>query len=414
MLSCYDPTLMLHRLEIENFYSIRRHQVIDLRVAGHAPESSDRLAPLWSGSEERVPKVVTFFGANASGKSNVLKALAFLVWFVRESFRLHPGALLPYQRFNDSEGMTSPTRLAVHFSGPADLNRIQEPDAPQCRYAYELALGGAASQVPEVLEETLKYWPPKATRQIRLFERRQNGQVLASKEFGLAGFHQALEKVLRPTASVISTLTQLKHPLSQMLWNVAGTVQSNILIEVMDVKDDAVARHYAGNPKQLELLNQDIQRMDLGVQGMQIQQGPNGPVALFEHRGLSGLIPAQMESHGTRLFVRYFPLLNSVLQTGGVAVIDELDQAIHPLVLTELLRWFYDSERNVRNAQLWMSCTNASLLEELTKEEILFCEKDRQGRTGIFGLRDVQAVRRSDNYYRKYLAGIYGAVPRLG
>ena len=113
-------------------------------------------------------------------------------------------------------------------------------------------LRGAAMRMSlrsEVLEETLKYWPLKATRQTRLFERRQNGQVLASKEFGLAGFHQALEKVLRPTASVISTLTQLKHPLSQMLWNVAVTVQSNILIEVMDVKDDAVARHYAGNPK---------------------------------------------------------------------------------------------------------------------------------------------------------------------
>ena len=405
---------MLHRLEIENFYSIRQPQVIDLRVAGNAPEKSERLAPLWEGADERAPKVVTFFGANASGKSNVLKALAFLAWFVRESFRLQPGAPLPYQRFNDPDGMASPTRLAVHFSGPADLDRAEASDVPHCRYAYEVTLGGPASQVPEVLKETLKYWPPTAARQIRLFERRADGRVQASKEFGLAGFHQALEKVLRPTASVISTLTQLKHPLSQLLWNLAGSIQSNILIEVMDVKDDAVARHYAGNPKQLELLNQDIQRMDLGVQGMQIQQGPNGPLALFEHRGLSGLLPSQFESHGTRLFVRYFPLLNSVLQIGGVAVIDELDQAIHPLVLTELLRWFYDPERNSCHAQLWISCNNASLLEELTKEEVFFCEKDRQGRTTIFGLRDVQAVRRSDNYYRKYLGGIYGAVPRLG
>lgn len=405
---------MLHRLEIANFYSVRDQQVIDLQVARHSTEESERLGPLWPGSGDRAPKVVTFFGANASGKSNVLKALAFLSWFVRESFGLHPGTRLPYQCFNDPEGMSSPTRLAVHFSGPSDLKRTDEPNWPQCRYAYEVSLGGGASEPPQVLQETLKYWPPTASRQVRLFHRNAKGRIQANKDFGLGGFHQALEKVLRPSASVISTLTQLKHPPSRLLWDIAGRVQSNILIEVMEVRDDAVARHYADNPKLLELLNQDIQRMDLGVQGMQIQQGPNGPVALFEHRGLSGLLPSQLESHGTRLFVRYFPVLKAVLEIGGVAVVDELDQAIHPLVLTELLRWFYDPERNPHDAQLWMSCNNASLLEELTKEEVFFCEKDRQGRTSIFGLRDVQAVRRSDNYYRKYLGGLYGAVPRLG
>jgi len=61
-----------------------------------------------------------------------------------------------------------------------------------------------------------------------------------------------------------------------------------------------------------------------------------------------------------------------------------------------------------------MTCNNASLLEDLVKEEILFCKKDDQGRTTVYGLRDVQAVRRSDNYYRKYLGGVYGAVPHLG
>jgi len=70
---------MLYRLEIENFYSIRDRQVIDLRVARNTPDEDGRLAPIWPGAEERAPKVTAFFGANASGKSNVLKALPFLV-----------------------------------------------------------------------------------------------------------------------------------------------------------------------------------------------------------------------------------------------------------------------------------------------------------------------------------------------
>ena len=102
------------------------------------------------------------------------------------------------------------------------------------------------------------------------------------------------------------------------------------------------------------------------------------------------------------------------LETGGVAVLDELDSSIHPMLLPKILRWFYDPERNPHDAQLWMSCQNASLLEDLIKEEVLFCEKDRSGRTQVYGLRDIQSVRRTDNYYRKYLSGAFGAVPQIG
>ena len=405
---------MLHRLEIGNFYSVREPQVIDLRASSHTPYGPGRTAPLWAGATERAPKVIVLFGANASGKSNVLKALSFLSWFVRESFRAAPESWMPYQRFNDEKSRDRPTHLAVHFSGPADLQRANDPDVTQCRYAYEVSLGGPGDQPPHVLSEVLKYWPPHAGRQVRLFERDEKGAVSAGKEFGLSGYRQALEKVLRPNASVISTLAQLKHPLATLLWQTAGLIQSNILIEKQEIDDVAIARYYAANPKQLELLNRDIQRIDMGVRSMRVQPGANGPIALFEHRGLATPLPVHLESHGTRLFVRIYPLLYQALETGGVAVVDELDLAIHPLVLPEMLRWFHDSERNPYDAQLWMTCNNASLLEDLVKEEILFCEKDDHGRTTVYGLRDVQAVRRSDNYYRKYLGGVYGAVPHLG
>lgn len=405
---------MLHRLEIENFYSIRKTQLIDLRASTHPAHEPGRTAPLWRGAAERAPKVVVLFGANASGKSNVLKALSFLSWFVRESFRASPESWMPYQRFNAEDARDLPTRLAVHFAGPADVQRANEPEVIYCRYAYEVTLGGPRDQPPHVLSEVLKYWPPHAGRQVRLFERDEKGAVSAGKEFGLSGFRQALEKVLRPNASVISTLAQLKHPLSTSLWHTAGLIVSNILIEKQEISDDAIARHYAANPKLLELLNRDIQSIDLGVRSIRVQQGTNGPVAMFEHRGLATSLPVHLESHGTRLFVRLFPLLIQALETGGLAVIDELDLAIHPLVLPEMLRWFHDSGRNPHDAQLWMTCNNASLLEELVKEEILFCEKDVQGRTTVYGLRDVQAVRRNDNYYRKYLGGVYGAVPHVG
>lgn len=405
---------MLHLLEIQNFYSIRDLQVIDLRAAAHAPAESDRLARLWPGASERVPKVVVLFGANAAGKSNVLKALSFIAWFIRNSFAAPPEKWLPYARFNDKVSRESPTRLGVHFVGPADLLRPTDPKGPHCRYAYELVLGGPDGKSAQALTESLHYWPHDAGRRIRLFERDEKGAVAASKSFGLSGYRSALEKILRPTASVVSTLTQLQHPLATLLYNRAGSIHSNLLIEKMELHEDVIARHYAAQPKQLEGLNRDIQQFDLGVKRIVVQSGANGPFLSYDHRGLEGPLLSHVESHGTRSFVKIFPLLHQALEQGGVAVIDELDLAIHPLVLPELLRWFNDPKRNPLNAQLWMTCNNASLLEELVKEEILFCEKNDDGRTTVFGLRDVQSVRRNDNYYRKYLAGAYGAVPRVG
>ncbi len=403
---------MLHRLEIENFYSIREPQVIDLRASAHVPEDADRLAPLWKGATERAPKVVALFGANASGKSNVLKALAFLAWFVKDSFSAPRGTRMPFDRFNDHDALHARTRLAVQIAGIEDVDRLTDADAPQCRYAYEVVIGWA--ETPRVISETLHYWPSTATRKVKLFERNEKGSVESSKAFGLIGFKQALEKVLRPDASVVSTLAQLEHPFAKALWNAASIVSSNILLQRQQLSDEATVRLYAANPKLLEVFNREIERIDLGIKSMHIQSELNGPTASFTHAGLAFPMPLLYESEGTRQFLHLYPILLNALETGGVAVIDELDAAIHPLLLPEILRWFYDHERNPHDAQLWMSCHNASLLEDLIKEEVFFCAKDPGGRTEVYGLKDIQAVRRTDNYYRKYLGGMFGAVPQIG
>ena len=69
---------MLYRLEIENFYSIREPQVLDLRVSQSVPDTLHRIVPIFPDAEERAARVAAIFGANASGKTNVLKAIAFI------------------------------------------------------------------------------------------------------------------------------------------------------------------------------------------------------------------------------------------------------------------------------------------------------------------------------------------------
>lgn len=401
---------MLHRLEIENFFSVRDAQVIDLRAAANAPSDGGRLAPVWPGSSERASKVVALFGANASGKSTILRALSFIAWFARDSFGIAPNAALPFERFNSVEAGVRSTRLAINLAGvnPVDWT------LGSVRFRYEVTLGRSPDRGDRVLFEALHYWAHDSGRKVRLFERNEAGQVKAGPEFGMGGFGQALGKVLRPNASVISTLAQLQHGFSTTLWESARNVFSNILIERQDTAEHQMVQFYAENPAMVEALNSEIERVDLGIRSMRVEQGASGPVLLFTHEGHDGPVPLVLESHGTRQFLRFYPFIARALETGGIAILDELDAAIHPLLLPEILRWFYDPTRNPQDAQLWMSCQNASLLEELSKEEAFFTTKDASGRTELYGLADVQAVRRDDNYYRKYLSGAYGAVPRVG
>ncbi|SEH12929.1 hypothetical protein SAMN05428974_0601 [Sphingopyxis sp. YR583] len=402
---------MLHALTIENFYSVLDEQVVDLRVADNAPEMPHRFAPLWMGSDTRAPKVIAVFGANASGKSTILRALSFIAWFLRDSFGIAPDGGLPFERFNSNDGRARSTRLSVSLGGLVDPED-DRPDAPECLYHYELELGGPIRTTVE--REALYYWPPPFHRKVRLFERDMEGKVIGGTGFPLSGFSQALGKILRPNASVISTLAQLKHPFATAIWEMAQRVYSNILIERADGLEDQVVRLYASDPMLMASLNREIERIDLGISGIRVDQGPNGPLMLFAHHGHDGLMPLMLESQGTRMFLRLYPALLKALDVGGIAILDELDTAIHPLILPEILRWFQDPARNPHNAQLWMTCHNASLLEELEKEEIFFTEKDATGRTEIFALSDIKAVRREDNHYRKYLAGAYGAVPSIG
>lgn len=404
---------MLYLLEIENFYSIRLPQVVDLRIAAGVPDSLGRWEPLFPGSTERVPLVISFFGPNASGKSTVLKALSFIAWFAQQSFQLQPHATIPCETFNNSEADDKPIRLAVEYSSLLDptIDQASDLSSEYGTWRYELTLAHRGDRLV-VESESLRQRPHGRGKWVRVFERK-GGAVQAGRMFGLAGYSKVIDKV-RDNASLISTLAQFDHKLCLALRDAAGMVAGNAFSEPPHVSDPNIVFGYASNDWLLEALNRDIQRIDLGIRSMRIESLPTGPVALFDHEGLQRPMAWNRESHGTRNFITYFPLLAYVLSNGGIAVVDEMDISIHPLVLPEIFRWFHDPERNPKRAQLWMSSHAASLLEELEKEEIFFCEKDGQGRTSIYGLRDIQSVRRTDNRYRKYLSGVYGAVPRLG
>ena len=403
---------MITKLEIENFYSIQDRQVLDLVVPGNAPEQTDHLMETWAGSRERVPKIVAIFGANGSGKSNVLRALSFIAWFVEHSFSFPDSKILPFEPYNDDEYSGRPTRLKLWFPAPESSKERAAQDGGWGTYCYELDISNGRQQ--RVRHEAVHVWPAASGRKTRLFERVEDGAVKASRTFDLGPERAVLQRILKPNASVLSTLAQLNHGYASELVKLARSVRSNILVVKHDPPDHLILQEYVEQPELVERLNREISRVDVGIHAFEVSGSPEGPNAILHHEGLSRPMPFHVESHGTQQFIRHFPYLDHVLTDGGVAVIDELDLSMHPVMMSEILRWFRDPERNPHNAQLWMSCQSPALLEELYKDEIAFCEKDAKGRTTIFALNDVKAVRRDDNFYRKYMGGQYGALPLIG
>ncbi len=404
---------MLFRIEIENFYSIRDRQVIDLRVRQSVEDTLGRLSPIYPGSQDRVPNVVAIFGANAAGKSNVLKALTFASWFVARSFELKQGIMLPFQKFGSTERIAKPTRLAFWIAGPVNILDTSG-EGGMCPYIYELEIAPrTGAEEDRILLERLSYQPNHSGRPSRILERREDGRIKAAKGFLSARLEKLLEEILRPSVSVISTLARLNHEVALAYVTAMTTVVSNIFLERIEDHESDMTRWYANNPGSLEELQKISRRIDLGIEDIWITN-ENDPILAIRHSGLDQIMTLPQESHGTRQFFKMFPYIFMTLKRGGIAVVDEIDAAIHPLLLPEILRWFGDTARNRFNAQIWITCHSATLLQDLTKEEVLFCEKDQGGATRIYGLAEIDKVRRDENFLGKYMGGEYGAVPMVG
>jgi len=402
---------MIHKLTIENFFSIADAQTIDFCVPGNAPQLPNFLSSR-ADKEVRVVSVAGLFGPNASGKSTVLRAIFALLSWVHSSFVLPPDGGIPFfHPHMCKDWLERPTKIDVIFDGP--LFPDQEG---LCR--YELHIGYDAEKIragiiagAKVLYEALSYAPHGRWRNIY---KRIEQDFHFSEEFGLQKQDPRIP-LIRSNASIPSTLAQLNHELSMEWVTRLKATQTNIA----GYGKTAETAHqwlafYSTNQPYLERLNHELRRLDLGIEAMHIKNSPAGLYAEFQHKGLDFPIHLHQESQGTQRFIEKFPRIQYALDTGGVVTIDELDNDMHPQILPEVFRWFGDPTRNPHKAQLIFAAHNPAILDELEKEQIFFTVKKDTGATEIYGAREIKGLRREPSLMKKYLGGELGALPVIG
>ena len=393
---------MLIQFSVENFLSIKEKIILSM-LASKDMEHPEHLI---LGTNKNYLKSVVIYGANASGKSNVLNAFWFMVNYVLTSHnqQLHKSIERSPFKF-DKETPSLPSSFEVIFT------------ADGIRYAY-----GFSATDKAIVEEYLYYYPNG--RQALIFERNET-------------------KRFRFTVD-IDEQTQLKERTSanKLYLSVASNWSYSKVIPVLEwfascqiITKNSIADAYGLDVEQLK--DDDYRRVmasmlrvaDFGIQSLQLRDSEPIAAALHENaftnfeavhtvqdidgNSASYTLNMSEESDGTNSYFKLISIVKKALDQGTLLAADEMDAHLHPLLTKHLVSLFNSEEFNPKGAQLIFTSHNTNLLDldVLRRDQIWFTEKDAQtAATDLFSLYDF-SVRKDKKKKKGYLIGRYGAIP---
>ncbi len=403
---------MLIEFRVENHRSLRDEQALSMESTSIGDASDSRPREL-AGVRTPVLPVAAVYGANASGKSNVLHALGFLRDAVLYSYRVwEPGGGVPLRPFAWGPSATASSLFEIE----AAIGGV--------RYRY----GFSASSL-EIEEEWLYAWPKR--RKQAWFER--DGEHVS---FGpaLQDAARLLGDVDRPNALLLSIAAQHGHKAVTPLFawfrainavNV-GFEDSGLAAIVHRAGDTPWTQRRWLSPEgsRLEFLRSFLRNADLGIKDVHVDQEAtdrygNGLVQLRHEGAGDRWLGIEDESEGTRTLFVMAPAVFEALHDGAPLLVDELERSLHPSVGRKLVQLFNDPNTNPRNAQLIFTTHDTNLLapfdgeSALRRDQVWLTEKDSEGATTLYPLTDFKP-RKGENLERGYLQGRYGAIPFLG
>ncbi|TMR96685.1 AAA family ATPase [Nonomuraea basaltis] len=383
----------------------------ELELSLLAPDGSDRAARAAGGL--RISSVAAVFGANASGKTNVLEAMRWM----------HHAVLDSVADWARVEGVPRrPFALEREAANEASLFEV-DVVLGQDRYVY----GFEVSDV-RVETEWLHVYPGGSRRRQVWFERDAERPEHGLPEYRfpsdwLKGAKRPLIDYTRPNALFLTAAGSLQMkqlaPLHDWFKHNLWFVRPGDDLR----QRDARMRWALLRPGFRERVEGLLAVADLGVIGLKVQdRGEETPEVSLVHLGKDGPVPfdmRQQESFGTLAWFAFLGPLLEALDHGAVLLVDELDSSLHPLLVAEVVRLFEDPVANARGAQLVFTGHDVTLLSKahverpLDREQVWITEKRKTGESELYPLTAV-GVRADESLERGYLRGRYGGVPRLG
>ena len=400
---------MITYIRFDNFYSYPGSTEVSFTLGKQPTESNYDFYINTEHDQYRLNKVTAILGANGSGKTQLLKAVSFLRWFICDSTSsLDSEDNIPYSPF--ALNQNKPSEFEIGFL-LKNANGVYE------EYRYELTLSQS-----RVINEVLY---KKTSRLFSyVFSRQYDGDEMVYKHRSFV--IPSLADDVKKNASLISYANLLDEPLAEAIIEMFEGYKTNV------VSMGRLGSLSQSIPEMTELFAKDdglkqtaeklLCQFDTGIDEISIksvmmvnegkQQEVLLPFGVHKVGDESFELMIYEESNGTQSAYSLLSLILPVLKHGGVAIIDELDNDLHPLLLPAIFDLFRSSHHNPHNAQLIFSCHTPEVFNLLNKHQIYLVEKYEQA-SEAWRLDEMEGVRNDDNLYAKYMAGAFDAIPNL-
>lgn len=412
---------MLIQFRFKNFKSFKDDTILDLS-ATKITEHSDRIVQI--GNEKILP-TAAIFGANASGKSNVIEAFRFMASYVVESFafggesddkKSKTKKLKQTPFLFDKESRDAESSFEVYFI------TSEEAGCKSYNYGFTLNQTGIGEEWLNVKSKTARSYKP-------VFYRNR-------EELDLSGLPAKSQEIIRMTLEqetlIVSLGAKLKiaklKSIRDWFYNTNFTNFGNPIENVF--LSSLIPDGFADDKDVQKKVVDYFATFDSSIVGFSVEV-IKGDDEDSRHVKIDALhkvigsdefasIPLEEESDGTLKMFALYPALQDTLESGGVLFVDELNARLHPLLVRGFLITFLNPETNPNHAQLVFTTHDSWQLSNnlLRRDEIWFTEKEQTGVSTLYSLADFVdedgvKIRKDESYEKNYLLGKYGAIPTL-
>ncbi len=342
------------------------------------------------------------YGANASGKTNVLKAIAFYKSFIMNSFKNgQAGESIDVENFRlNASTVQEPTTMEATFTVGEYL------------YRYGFEVGEKAVHA----EWLYRRMNRKRSKEVEIFYREETGVTVHAKSPLMQDLVN--RKMVRDNALLLSTAAQFNETTAVDILHWLNDTQVLFCSEddkmwlqaIRHLDDEKMRERIVRFAKYADLGIENITKIDNRIVSSHRQYDDEGRETNDVSFSFSG-----NESEGTiKYFSLAYPIIDA-LDNGKRLVVDELDSKLHPLLVRKIVTLFNSAETNPKGAQLLFTTHDTFLLSAglFRRDQVWFTQKDNFGATEAYSLAEYK-VRGSSPFERDYLQGKFGATPIIG
>jgi AAA15 family ATPase/GTPase len=380
---------MILEVRLSNFFSIKEEIVLDMRASdSNSKKNLDLLDNTFECKDERVLKSAVIYGANASGKSNIIKAIRFCRSMVLSSHLNNENTVFDFSPFKFDEYSKKESYFLVKFI----INDIE--------YEYSFSLTNT-----EIVKEELYYYPNG--RRAKIFARNEKNGKEKNKIYS---FSSAIPKPMDVAENTsrktlyISRASQLDREIPKMIFSFFS---NSFILDYPTLNDKEIENLYNQNR---EHLLKALNMADSDIVDISLKEGLFFKTFHKANKDVQFDLMSE-ESKGTQVLFSLMLVVIDIVKNNKVLLIDEIEASLHSKIVEYIVELFHVSS----SAQIIFTTHNTSLLNlnKLRKDQIYFVNKKEDGSSDLYSLFDYKDFRDNMNVEKAYLQGRFDAIPYI-